>query len=60
MLIGRRINPDWSDMLKLVCGGAYSLMDQILIRLLFQVVFIMFGGREISEGTNRGLREQIS
>ena len=38
-LIGRRINPDWSDMLKLVCGGAYSLMDQILIRLLFQVVF---------------------
>ena len=36
--IGRRINPDWSDMLRLVCGGAYSLMDQILIRLLFQVV----------------------
>ncbi|CAG7875373.1 unnamed protein product, partial [Brassica rapa] len=37
-LLGRRINPDWSDMLQVVCGEAYTLMDQILIRLLFQVV----------------------
>ncbi|KAG5385496.1 hypothetical protein IGI04_036966 [Brassica rapa subsp. trilocularis] len=33
-----KINPDWSDMLQVVCGEAYTLMDQILIRLLFQVV----------------------
>ena len=37
-LLGRRTNPDWSDMLKVVCGEAYTLMDKILIRLLFQVV----------------------
>lgn len=37
-LIGRRINPDWSDMLSFVHGGASTHIDQVLIRLLFQVV----------------------
>ena len=39
-LIGRIINLDWSDMLKLniVRGGASTHMEQVLIRLLFQVV----------------------
>ncbi|XP_048619854.1 uncharacterized protein LOC125590353 [Brassica napus] len=37
-LMGRRINPDWSDMLRYIRNGAANLKNQVLISLLFQVV----------------------
>ena len=37
-LMGRRINPDWSDMLRYIRNGAANLKNQVLISLLFQMV----------------------
>ncbi|KAG5396870.1 hypothetical protein IGI04_018684 [Brassica rapa subsp. trilocularis] len=37
-LVGRRINPDWQDMLRFIQTGATNRTDQILIRLVFQAV----------------------
>lgn len=37
-LVGRRINPDWHDMLSFIQAGTSNKMDMILIRLVFQAV----------------------
>ncbi|CAG7906585.1 unnamed protein product, partial [Brassica rapa] len=37
-LVGRRINPDWQDMLQFIQTGAANQLDQVIIRLVFQLV----------------------
>ena len=37
-LIGAGINPDWSDTLLMLQRRRFTAVDQVLIRLLFQMV----------------------
>lgn len=37
-LVGRRINQDWQDMLQFIQTGAANQLDQVIIRLVFQLV----------------------
>ncbi|KAF3551619.1 hypothetical protein DY000_02007039 [Brassica cretica] len=56
--IGRRINPDWSDMLSFVRERDLLKWIRFSCAYLFKWWFTMFGMKEISEGISKGRMEQ--
>ncbi|XP_013583479.1 PREDICTED: uncharacterized protein LOC106292439 [Brassica oleracea var. oleracea] len=74
ILVGRRINPDWHDMLRYIQAGTSNEMDMILIRLVFQaVVYYIWrerntrrhqqdqqGTEQMIKTINRGIKNRIS
>ncbi|XP_013632695.1 PREDICTED: uncharacterized protein LOC106338211 [Brassica oleracea var. oleracea] len=73
-LVGRRINPDWHDMLRYIQAGTSNEMDMILIRLVFQAVVYHIwrerntrrhqqgqqGTEQMIKTINRGIKNRIS
>ncbi|XP_013713812.1 uncharacterized protein LOC106417576 [Brassica napus] len=73
-LVGRRINPDWHDMLRYTQAGTSNEMDMILIRLVFQAVVYHIwrerntrrhqqghqGAEQMIKTINRGIKNRIS